>query len=62
MEADLAATRGGRDEPEESGGPAGGASRAFKSPYELVQMEKKRTGGAPVAAVPAFAHVSGGML
>ncbi len=68
MEADLAATRG-RGGPESglaattgSTGGGGGSGKSFKSPYELVQMERKRGPAGPPAPVPAFAHVSGGML
>ncbi len=67
MEADLMDTRGGGGGGATAGfGPeslrdAAPASSTYKSPYELVKMERKKASG-PVSAVPAFAHVSGGTL
>ena len=57
LEREMDRTRGVQEVPETSD------ARAYKSPYELAQMEAKKrsTGRAPVP-VAAFAHVSGGTL
>ena len=71
LEADMQQSRraGGATLQATAAGPESDAPRAtgvvsgaFKSPYELVQMERKKPAGTTTTGVPAFAHVTGGAL
>ena len=61
MEADMAARRT-QPGPETDLRSSGGGGGDFKSPYELVNLERKKPRDKAVTGVPAFAHVSGGVL